>query len=227
VTSAELAVVAALGASLLTGLASLGVVAFQEWRRRKEADRDALLAAVTEMLSRSLAVSLRAQTMGLTMKVRSGLGEGVDVALRQRKPADPLELHDWIAQDLAPLNAAWSEIWARGDQEMVRLANGLLSACMGLMGVSTERQPADSVAARVRRWIVGERLTSEMQADIEKGHKELAHAREKLANYARHLLGQPTVALFGHVRVDDVNASQPARAATEDFTQCSPEPGAT
>jgi hypothetical protein len=32
--------------------------------------------------------------MGLTMKVRSGLGEGVDVALRQRKPADPLELYD-------------------------------------------------------------------------------------------------------------------------------------
>jgi hypothetical protein len=56
VTSAELTVVAALGASLLTGLASLGVVAFQERRRRKAADRD-----------------------------------------------------------LAPLNAAWSEIWARGD----------------------------------------------------------------------------------------------------------------
>jgi hypothetical protein len=87
VTAAELTVVAALGASFLTGLASLGVVAFQEWRRRKASDRDALLAAVTEMLSRSLAVSLRAEAMGLTMKVRSGLGEGVEVALRQRRPA--------------------------------------------------------------------------------------------------------------------------------------------
>jgi hypothetical protein len=31
------------------------------------------------------------------MKVRSGLKEGVDVATRNRKPVDPLEVHDWMA----------------------------------------------------------------------------------------------------------------------------------
>ena len=35
------------------------------------------------------------------VRFRSGLKEGWDVALRQRTPADPLELHDWMAQDLA------------------------------------------------------------------------------------------------------------------------------
>jgi hypothetical protein len=76
---AELAVVAAFGSSVLTGLASLGVVWFQQRLQGRQADRDALISAVTEMLARSLALSMRADTLGQTMKLRSGLGEGVDV----------------------------------------------------------------------------------------------------------------------------------------------------
>jgi hypothetical protein len=114
-----------------------------------------------------------------------------------------------MAQDLAQLNAAWSEIWAWGDQEMVRLANKLLSACMDLMGVSTERQPATSVTARVRRWVAGERLTPEMQASIDNGRKEMADARERFANHARHILRQPSVTLFGHIGADDHDETNP------------------
>lgn len=93
----------------------------------RRAARDVLLTAVTAMLSRSMAVMTRAQAMGLQMRLRSGLGESIDVATRLRKPADALELHDWMATDMAPLNEAWSVIWARGDQETVRLANALLA----------------------------------------------------------------------------------------------------
>jgi hypothetical protein len=80
VSNAELAVTAALGASFLTGLASLGVVAFQNWLSGRSADSDALIGAVTEMLSRSMAVSMRAQAMGETMRIRSGISEAVDVS---------------------------------------------------------------------------------------------------------------------------------------------------
>jgi hypothetical protein len=128
-----------------------------------------------------------------------------------------------MAQDLAQLNTAWSEIWARGDQEMVRLANKLLSACMDLMDVSTDRQPAGSVAARVRRWGVGERLTPEMQASIGNGRKEMAHARERLANHARHVLGQPPVTLFGHIRASEHDETSPP--APSGTPQSSSEPG--
>lgn len=207
-TPAELTVVAALGASFLTVLGSLGVVTLQERLRGKAGDRDALAAAVIEMLSRSMAVATRAQAMGETMKLRSGLGEGVDVATRLRKPADPLELHDWMAQDLAPLNAAWSVIWARGDQEMVRLGNDLLSKCSDLVGVSTAMQPADSPRARLRRWAIGQRWTPEMQADLQSALKEMAHARKRLAEHARGKLGQPHVNLFGHGDDDDGSTIQ-------------------
>jgi ribosomal protein L5 len=90
-TTAEVAIVAALGASLFTGLASLGVVSLQEWLRNRAADRDVLVNAVTAMLSRSMAVMMRAQAIHQQMQLRSGLKEGLDVTLRLRKPADVLE----------------------------------------------------------------------------------------------------------------------------------------
>src|SRR5260370_501649 len=96
------------------------------------------------MLSRSMAVSMRAQAMGETIRIRSGIGEGVDVTIGLRKPSDMFELTDCMAQDMAPLNAAWSVIWARGEQEMVRLANALLAKCGDLIGASTTIAPAQS-----------------------------------------------------------------------------------
>ena len=65
-TSAELAIIAALGASALTGLASLGVVWFQEWRRKKASDQAELQTAVTELLTQSMAVAMKARAVGET-----------------------------------------------------------------------------------------------------------------------------------------------------------------
>jgi hypothetical protein len=195
-TPAELTLTAALGSSALTGAASLGVIWVREWRRGKASDRAALRAAVTELLSRSMAVAMRARTMGEAMKFRSGLKEGLDVTLRQRKPADPLELHDWMAQDLAPLNTALSELWTRADQEGVRLANEVVSRCMDVLGATTARQQADSGRERVRRWALGERWTPAMIAENDRAVKELAHARKRFADYARARLGHEAVELF-------------------------------
>jgi hypothetical protein len=105
-TPAEVAITAALGASFLTAAGSLGVVWVREWRRAKADDRAAL----------------RAQAMGESMRLRSGLSEGLDVTLHLRKPADAMEFHDWMARDVMPMHAALDEIWTRWDQEGVRLA---------------------------------------------------------------------------------------------------------
>jgi hypothetical protein len=197
-TPAELAVVAALGASGLTVIGSLGVVALQEWLRGRRDDRDALTTAVTAMLSLSMAFMMRAQAVGLQMRLRSGLGEGADVALRVRKPADALEIHDWVASDLTPLNGAWSVIWATGDQETIRLANALLGKCSDLFAAATSTEPARGAAARLRRWVLGAKWTPELQAGLDQAVKDVAHARERLAQYTRGHLGLPAVKLFGH-----------------------------
>jgi hypothetical protein len=195
-TSAEIAVISALGSSALTGGTSLGVIGLRERLRRRTADRELLAAAVTDMLALSMSLSLRADTMGNAMKVRSGLGEGLDVALRVRKPLDPLEFHDWIAQDMSPLNAAWSVVWARGDQELVQLANKLMSRCGDVITASTARTPAETAGAKARRFAAGERWTPEMLDDLGHARKAMAHAREQLAQYARGMLGLRPAQLF-------------------------------
>lgn len=122
------------------------------------------------------------------MQLRSGLKEGIDVTLKFRKPADALEIHDWLASDVAPLNAAWSVIWARGDQETIRLANQLLHACGELVGGATTRSPATTLASRLTRFIAGEKQTPELEQDLASAVKNVANAREQLAQHARKTL---------------------------------------
>lgn len=195
-TPTEVALTSALGASFLTGLASLGVMWVQEWRRGKARERAALHTAMTELLSRSLAVAMRARALGEAMKVRSGLKEGLDVTMGSRKPVDPLEVHDWIAQEVIPLNTAVAELWTRDDQEGIRLANEVVNKCTELLGVSTARQPANDRLGRVRRLLAGERWTPEMIAENDRAVHELALARKRFADHARARLGLDAVELF-------------------------------
>ena len=199
-TPAEVAIAAALGASFFTAAGSLGVVWVREWRRAKADDRAALRVAVRELLSRSMGVALRAQAMGEAMRLRSGLSEGLDVTLHLRKPADAMELHDWMAQDIMPMHAALDEVWTRWDQEGVRLANDVVGKCMDLLGTSTATQPARNSRERVRKWAAGERWTPEMRDAQQATIRELAHARKRFADYARARLGLPEVDLFAQVR---------------------------
>ena len=198
-TPTGVALTAALGASLLTGGASLGVVWVQQVLRNRADSQSALASAVLELLSRSMAVAMRARTMGEAMKARSGLGEGVDVAMRIRKPLDHMEFHDWLAKDTMPLSAALDQIWTRWDQKGVRLANDVVGKCMDLVGASTATQPVRSGWERVRKWAIGERWTPEMLAAHERAMKDLAHARKRLADYARMELGLEAVDLFSQV----------------------------
>jgi hypothetical protein len=222
-TPAEVAITAAFGASLLTGLASLGVVWLQGWRHGKANDKDALHAAVAELLTRSMGVSMRAATMRTTIRFRSGLGEGWDVTFRYRKPLDPLELHDWQAQDMGPLNAALSEVWTRWDQEGIRLANDLVNKCVDLSDASVALAPADTARQRLRKQVVGERWTPEMEETYDCAVKAMAHSRKSLADYARAKLKMDTVDLFAQVELPDDHdavtskpeAIQPERAAED------------
>jgi len=161
-------------------------------------------------------VSLRAASMRAAIRLRSGFKEGFDVTFRYRKPPDPLELHDWQAQDLTPMNAALSEIWTRWDQEGIRLANDLVNTCMDLSDASVALAPASSVAQRLSRQVIGERGTPEMEEAYDRAVKAMAHARKRLAGYARSTLKLDAVDLFAQVEPpDDQSAVTTTPMATQ------------
>ena len=157
-TSAWIAVAAALGAAFITSLSSLGIVAYQQRRRDKASARDALHRAVLELLTRSITIPLRAQAMRDALAFRAGLMEGVGVVLlRLRKPPDALRILDWQAPGIVAMMAALDEVWTRGDQESIRLADDLALKCSELLFNSTTIVPARTRRQRARKALIGER----------------------------------------------------------------------
>jgi hypothetical protein len=182
-------VVAALGASGLTtlGLLSRDVVAA---RRRKRADR---LTAYEVLLGRSVAVVQAAATLRMTMMFRSGLQEGVEVALRHRMPLDPFDLSDRLSDVFQPLFVAQAKVWASGSREVIPLANNLVSTCLNLLGVSTEGGRADG---KLKRYVFGESWTPEQDEAYWASVKAVADARRKIAEFLRREGKQDFVDVF-------------------------------
>jgi hypothetical protein len=175
-------VLAALGASALT----LGGAFWLEARRRVHAGRaaqqDALRAAVSVMLTESLLMTTLAGSLRLTMQVRSGLAEGLDVLRRGRKPVDPLELHDRMAAALKPIAEAQSVIWVRGRQDHAEAANSLLLRCMDLIDEGTTEGAARSPMETTVR---GQEWTEVQQAQLIEKVAAVGIARAHLAELAR------------------------------------------
>lgn len=142
-------VVAALGASLLTGVFTWGVNWRDRRHRARTADRDEKSAAYHQFISRSLSFSIRAQALHTILRARTSLTNrtDVDVALRIPQPLDMMQLHDWLAEDFAPINDAWSKIQMIGSHEVVEVSTQLLDACADLVGVAIAPNAAEQQEA--------------------------------------------------------------------------------
>ena len=154
-------VIAALGSSFLTLLGTVGWDQRKERRANRAAEMQEQHAAYQEVLNRSMTFALRAKTLGDAMRVRSGLSEGLAVALWQRREVDPFELYEWIDRDFRPLGDAWARIWVVGTQEAIDAADKLVTTCGELMAAATAR-PQRGFISRVQTFVVGE-LWSEEQ----------------------------------------------------------------
>jgi hypothetical protein len=180
----------ALGSSLLTGLASLGVVRYQEQLRREDGARNSQYAAIMELLTRSYAVSSRAHVIAATIKVRFGLKGWRSFVTHHPGSLDPSKPYDWMAQDVGLLTAALSEVHTRcdDDEDGYQLAKAVFERCMDLLGVSAANRSQWIVKERVARWVIGRSWTPRMLDEHEISLKNLVDAQNQLANYARALL---------------------------------------
>jgi hypothetical protein len=144
-------VVAALGAALLSTVGSFGVVWTQRRHDAKTGATAAKFTAYNDMQTRALSFAFRAQALGGAGRFRSGISEGLDVALRMRKPADILELYDWLDAEGGPMREVYSRICAVGSQAAVNAATRLLGDANAVLGAATVTGEQGALLARLKR----------------------------------------------------------------------------
>lgn len=142
---------AALGASALTSLGA----GYLDRRRAKREEKRARLETLQQSCERFVGAALRlAQRSGAlfqTMHVRSGFTESLDIVLHHRKPVDPLELTDWIIQDIGPMLEAQSIIWFLGSDQLIKEASDALVAAGEVVGASTHLSEEQRIKP-IRSW---------------------------------------------------------------------------
>lgn len=186
-------VVAALGASALTGLVAFGLDDVRARRERRERLKERRQLAYAEMISHAAALALAAGSMSLTAKLRSGLVEGMDIVFRHRKPIDPLDLHDWLMKELGPMLDAMAEIWVVGTPKAVVAANELLQKCNRVLEQGTTRGESGSSLVR---YLFGEKWTTTQAEAFQEAINEMADARKVLAEVARVEMNMEFAHLF-------------------------------
>jgi hypothetical protein len=124
----------------------------------------------------------------LSIEVRSGVGEGLDVATRLRKPIDPLELDARLREDVVPLYEAWSDVWTVGTQDAVTAANRAVELAGEVVALAT---PEGAARTRFGARFLGEKWTREQIDAWETAINRLGEARRALASVARREAGLP------------------------------------
>jgi hypothetical protein len=186
-------VIAALGASALTGIVAFGLEWWRSYRADKSARAEQRSRAYSMLLARSTVIAHLASDLHLVMEFRSGLREGLNVMMGMQKALDPLGLADRLRAELQPLYEAWSEVWVVGSKEAIPEANDLVAQCGAVMGAATKRGEARTELLRV---IAGEKWTQEQLDQWQEELRGLAEARRRLGAIARREAGVEVAELF-------------------------------
>jgi hypothetical protein len=125
-------VAAALGASAFTTGGSFLLEKHREKHRYETVNKDELKAACIRLMASAYKSTQKAAAMKVNMIVRSGFSESLDVVLHHRKPADVLEIHDYLYGDLSNALDAQAVIWILGDADIIKGAGEVIRA-MGEM----------------------------------------------------------------------------------------------
>lgn len=197
-------VVAALGSALLSTGGAFLLEAHRAHLRDQKAEANELKAACLQVISGAQRLLFKAAAAHVSMEIRSGLREGLDVLLHLRKPLDLFEFNDYLMVEQGKILDAQATIWLTGDEALMTSAAVVVDAVGNLIVASTALPPDRVVDPSAG-------LMEKMYFAIQ-NLKPLKHGPEseaKIRECAR-ILGRACVA-FGHVmrmrlQIADVDA---------------------
>lgn len=185
-TSIWVPVVAAVGASGLTGLAGFGSVVWNQRRIERSAGSATQAEACRLLVEHSLSFSMLANSLRHTAEFRSGVGDGLDVALGIRRPLDPLDLYDRLATAFEPINTTWTTLKVTAALETVQFADHLVRACADLLEVAGE---VGKARGKFQSRLRGPAWTDDQRRALQSATEQVMAARSSLAEHARAEFG--------------------------------------
>jgi hypothetical protein len=193
VTASELTVLAALGASLFTGLAALVVMWLQERLRERRADDDAIVRDVGIVLSTSLAIIERGHVWSALAQLHSKPGTQVALLLRLQMPIDFVAMYEPMIIEHKLANEAGVRVVLQSGQEIAARTNAVLVAAADMLGAVMPSPPirrrADPSSA-FKGWGPGDVKRAEQV------EQNLTEARQALALAVRRRLRRPAIDVF-------------------------------
>jgi hypothetical protein len=187
------ALIGGLGGGFLAVIASLSAVQLQSRAARNAELERERRAASSDLLAHSALLTHLAGAMHVTMQIRSGLKEGLDITLRQRKPADPLELHDRLRAEFEPIYRAQATIWTLETQDVIDAANRVSAAAGEVVSSALTRGEGGT---RTERFVQGEKWTQDQLNAWQTQIQSLADARRDFNALVRNRLDQRPVEVF-------------------------------
>jgi len=200
VNSLWIPVIAALGASLLTGLVAFGSEAIRDWRsqasdadrRRRDAYVEFLIAAAGQIALVSMVREIR--------KMGTGLKPAVTIE-------DPIAFLEKFNRESIALFAAWTRVWLHGSQEAITIANRFVDAVIPAAGSATaEGKARPSWLSRLR----GEAWTPEQDKAFHDAVQKLGLIRIEFAKAARKELREADVEMLAGIPKADESKPAPS-----------------
>lgn len=182
-------VVAALGASLLTGIFGFGGEALRDRRsgaldaerRRREAYIEFLIAANGQIAMVSTIRELR--------KMGTGLKPAVTID-------DPVAFLQQFNRESIVLFAAWTRVWLHGSQVAITISNRFVDAVIPAAGAATAQGKARPL---VLSRLLGEAWTKEQEKEFADAVRNLGLIRIEFAKAARTELREADVEMLAGI----------------------------
>jgi hypothetical protein len=196
VNSLWIPVIAALGASLLTGLVAFGSEAIRDWRSQaSEAERRRRDAYVEFLIAASGQIAL----VSMVREIRK-MGTGLKPAVTIE---DPIAFLEKFNRESIVLFAAWTRVWLHGSQEAITIANRFVDAVTPAAGSATAQ-------GKARPWwlsrIRGEAWTPEQDKEFHAAVQVLGLTRIEFARVARKELRESDVEMLAGIpKADEAN----------------------
>jgi hypothetical protein len=185
-------VAAALGGSLLGSL-STWLVGLAQYRRAEKAqtvrERHQAYLGVLDASTQSV---IMAQRAGLTLRLRTGINEGLAVLLRQRKPLQPDEVLAWGTESLTRLLDAMTRLHAYGTQAAAEAAHTLIDRCQDLTAAAVASDPEQNA---VHKAIKGVIQTEAQQQAVDTAFRRVFAAQYAFLALIRKEIGSDTIKL--------------------------------